>query len=181
MNSEIDLSEFDCKNKDLSDFLKTDALPFQEKLMGVTYVFTVDKTPEKIACFFTISNDGLRVDTLINRSAKDRVNKTVPRPKHMRVYPAVKIGRLGVHSDLQRRGIGDELMSFIKSWFIDGNNKTGCKFLLVDAYNTPEVLKYYEKNNFLYLLTPEKEAEYYDKTVETLETRIMFFDLTQLI
>ena len=98
----------------------------------------------------------------------------------MRVYPAVKIGRLGVDEKYHSKGIGTDLMDFIKKWFTDGGNKTG-KFLLVDAYNDPNVLKYYERNGFVYLMNTDREAEYYRKKEEELDTRIMFFDLMQLI
>ncbi len=43
----------------------------------------------------------------------------------MRSYPAVLIGRLGVHKDYrsiegEEDNTGKQLMDFIKSWFIDG-------------------------------------------------------------
>jgi len=180
LSSKIKLKDFNCGNADLDEFLKNDALPFQKQLLGVTYVFTDDKSNNQVVCFFTISNDGLRVDTLYN-SAKKKVNKSIPHPKHMRVYPAVKIGRLGVDEKYHSKGIGTDLMDFIKKWFTDGGNKTGCKFLLVDAYNDENVLKYYERNGFVYLMNPDREAEYYRKKEEELDTRIMFFDLMQLI
>lgn len=36
-------------------------------------------------------------------------------------------------------------MSFIKDWFRHEDNKTGCRFIVVDAYNEDKVLRYYEK------------------------------------
>ena len=40
-------------------------------------------------------------------------------------------------------------MSFIKDWFRHEDNKTGCRFIVVDAYNEEKVLRYYEKNGFV--------------------------------
>lgn len=40
-------------------------------------------------------------------------------------------------------------MTFIKDWFRHEDNKTGCRFIVVDAYNEERVLKYYDKNGFL--------------------------------
>jgi hypothetical protein len=40
-------------------------------------------------------------------------------------------------------------MDFIKVLFRT-NNRTGCRFLIVDALNRPETLHYYEKNGFRY-------------------------------
>ena len=67
----------------------------------------------------------------------------------MRRYPAVLIGRLGINVDFRHQGIGSELLDFIKSWFIDEENKTGCRFLIVDAYNCMVPLGFYQKNLIL--------------------------------
>ena len=82
--------------------------------------------------------------------------------------PAAKIGRLGVASAHNRRGYGTKILDFLKYWFSTGN-KTGCRFLLVDAYNKDKVTGFYKKNGFQFL-TEKDEAE---------ETRIMYFDLTK--
>jgi len=52
-------------------------------------------------------------------------------------------------------------MNFIKSWFIDGTNKTGCRFIVVDFYNEMRPLRYYSNYGFISLFTSEnKEKEY---------------------
>ncbi|MGE8290276.1 MAG: hypothetical protein ACN6ON_01310 [Sphingobacterium sp.] len=58
----------------------------------------------------------------------------------MKSFPAVLIGRLGVsihfrNLENEEKSIGDQLMDFNKSWFIDHANKTGCRFIVVDSYN----------------------------------------------
>ena len=35
----------------------------------------------------------------------------------------------------QHLHIGTEVMDFIKSWFVEPYNKTGCRYLVVDTYN----------------------------------------------
>ena len=47
-------------------------------------------------------------------------------------------------------------MNFIKTWFVQEDNKTGCRFLVVDAYNQPKVLSFYERNKFKYLYATEE-------------------------
>ena len=74
----------------------------------------------------------------------------------MRRFPGVLIGRLGVSQEFQGKEIGTELMDFIKSWFVD-SNKTGCRFLIVDAYNDRNTLNYYESNGFKYLFSTENQ------------------------
>ena len=73
-------------------------------------------------------------------------------------------------------------MDFIKTLF-RLNNRTGCRFLIVDAKNRPEALNYYEKNGFKYLIEDEKlEAKYVGIGVGhlPLNTRLMYFDLLNL-
>ena len=82
--------------------------------------------------------------------------------------PAVKIGRLATASLLQGDGIGTKILDIVKMWFTKGN-KTGCRFIIVDANNNPRTLSFYKKNGFLFL--DEHSTSKEDKT------RLMFFDL----
>ena len=63
-----------------------------------------------------------------------------------------------------------------------GNNKTGCRFIVVDAYNDERVIRYYTANGFIMLFSSEsQEKEYYNlDDSATLATRLMFFDLILL-
>lgn len=78
----------------------------------------------------------------------------------------MKIGRIGVNKEYQRRDIGTQMIDFIKRFFIL-ENKTGCRFLTVDAYNKPRILKFYEDNGFTF---------YTEKDVNK-QTRTMKYDL----
>lgn len=179
-------NEFDCGNQDLNEFFSKDLIPYSFELLGKSYCFTLDKDPKVITCAFTIANDSIKTLHLPN-SRKRKVILEIPREKHMRSYPAVLIGRLGVHKDFriiegEKQRTGDQLMDFIKSWFIDGNNKTGCRFIVVDAYNDECVIRYYTANGFIMLFSSEsQEKEYYNlDDSATLATRLMFFDLILL-
>ena len=166
---------FSCGNADLDEFFMKDSIPYMDKLLGKTYCYLLDKDPSIIVCAFTLSNDSVRVDHLPN-NRKKKINNAIPHEKQMRRYPAVLIGRLGVSKDFSGIGVGTELMAFIKRWFIHPNNKTGCRFLAVDSYNTEHTLKYYEKNGFNYLFSTEaQEAESSDLT-HPLKTRYMYYD-----
>ncbi|MFT6602344.1 MAG: hypothetical protein ACJAZZ_001491 [Dokdonia donghaensis] len=177
---------FDCDHQDLNDFFTNDVDNYSSELLGKTYCFTLDEDPTIIVCAFTISNDSIKTTHLPN-SRKKKVIKEIPRPKHMRSYPAVLIGRLGVHKDYrniegEEERTGKQLMDFIKSWFIDGANKTGCRFIVVDSYNEIGPLKYYTRNEFIPLFsTEEQEKEFTGLPSEAeLTTRLMFFDLIVL-
>jgi hypothetical protein len=172
---------FECENEDLNDFFLNDCINYSKKLLGKSYCFTLDEDETKIVCAFTISNDSIKVNTLPN-NRKRVVNKTIPREKQFKSYPAVLIGRLGVNIKFGRQGIGTELMDFIKSWFIDKENKTGCRFIVVDSYNTENAKNYYLKNNFYFLFsTEQQEKEHMGlSSTDELKTRLMFFDLITL-
>ena len=161
---------FSCGNADLDEFFQHDAPLYSKQMLGKSYCFRLDENQSVIVCAFTLSNDSIRVDIIPN-SREKKVQKNIPRSKQMRRYPGVLIGRLGINIDFAHRGVGSELMEFIKSWFIDAANKTGCRFLIVDAYNEDIPLGYYRKNG---------ENTGFDKETR-LRTRLMYFDLISLV
>jgi len=172
---------FECSNLDLNDFFQNDCIAFANELMGKTYCFTLDSDSKNIVCSFTISNDGIKTSILPN-ARKKKVLKNIPSQKRFKSYPAVLIGRLGVSKEFTSLGIGTELLNFIKSWFIERDNKTGCRFIIVDSYNTNEALNFYKKNGFNFLFSSEEQ----EKTAtdvsndSQIKTRLMYFDLITL-
>jgi len=160
------LSAFDSGDSDLNDFLKNDALLYQEALLSVTYL-ALNKQNLTIA-FFSLSNDSLNDKGYENWN---KLNRKIKNSKRRKDYPAVKITRLGIDKIFQGKQLGCQIINFIKDWFTD-DYKTGCRFILVDAYNNHTVLKFYEKNNDFNFLTEKDGNE---------KTRIMFFDLMELI
>ena len=104
--------------------------------------------------------------------------------KPLRRYPGVLIGRLGVCSEFTGQGIGSEVLDYIKGWFFSSSNKTGCRFIIVDAVNDTRVLSFYIRNDFQPLFTTEEQDFSYlmgkkDIPVQ-LDTRLMYFDLLKL-
>jgi Acetyltransferases len=170
---------FSCGHDDLDDFFNNDTHNYSLQLLGKSYCFRLNKDTNVIVCAFTVSNSSIKIDGLPNRGRK--IKKEIPREKQLRNYPAVLIGRLGVNTNYRGKGIGSELMDFIKLWFVSPQNKTGCRFVLVDAYNTPKTIKYYQDNGFDFIFSSEKtEKEYYHIKNDDLKTRSMYFDLIRL-
>ncbi len=149
-----DKYSFDCGDQDLTEFFLKDAIPHKRELIGVTYFF-YDESHKQAISFFTVSNDAVRTD-----SFKDEL----PEGKRYSFYPAVKIGRFGVNKEFQGQGVGTQMMSYIK-WFFVSTNKTGCRFLTVDAYNKPEILDFYNKKNGFNFLS-EKDANKQTRTMK---------------
>lgn len=180
-NIAVICDNFDCEHSDLNDFFHNHCVSYYNELLGKTYVFTLNENPSTIVCAFTISNDSIKTINL-PKSGKRRINKNIPHVKQMRSYPAVLIGRLGVNKVFKHNNIGTELMNFIKAWFVDRNNKTGCRYILVDAYNEEAPLRYYRKNQFTELFATEDEEREFLKIKgnDKLRTRLLCFDLIVL-
>ena len=146
------LSFFSCGDKDLDEFFQCDAAAYEHALFGKTYAF-IDKRNNNITSMFTISNGGIQA-----KQMRRKLRENVPYPKRLiHNYPSVLIGRLAVSAKFQGNGIGSEILDFLKIWFSDSHNKTGCRFLAVDAYNIHSVLKFYEDNEFSFVFKSENE------------------------
>ena len=169
---------FTCGDTDLDDFFHNDADRYAAELMGKTYCWITEQKPHRIVALFTLANDSIKTLHL-DKTTRNRLNRPIDNPKRGRSYPATLIGRIGVNQEFQGMNVGSQLMQFIKDWFRHEDNKTGCGFLVVDAYNNPRTLHFYERNDFRFLHTDEvEERAYYDiPCEETIATRLMYFDL----
>lgn len=159
------IKQFNCDDTDLDAFLLTDASQHSAQLFSVTYLL---ETNTETAAFFTLVNDKIKIEESKSKSFwKSQVSKNIPYIKRKSDYPAVKLGRLGVNNIYKGLGVGTEILDFIKIWFVD-KNKTGCRFITVDAYG--QSLGFYEKNNFNYLTDKDHGKD----------TRLMYFDLIRI-
>ena len=90
------------------------------------------------------------------------------------------IGRLGVSTEFNGQGVGSQLIEAIRNLcFI---RFSGCvRFLLVDAYNEPAVIGFYQKNDFTPVFSTEDQEKktYGQSSSDVLRTRYMFFDMIQ--
>ena len=174
---------FLCGNEDLDDFFAHDAIPYAHFLMGKSYCFRLCSDPTKKVSAFTISNDSIRIYDL-PRSRRDYMKSLTHHEKPLRRYPGVLIGRLGVSSDFAGQGIGSEALQFFKGWFFSSSNKTGCRFVIVDAVNEPQVIAFYEKNDFHCLFSSEEQEFLYTGGKKgqpaVLNTRLMYYDLLEM-
>ena len=69
---------------------------------------------------------------------------------------------------MKGQSVGTFLLNFIKSYFVI-DNKTGCRFLTVDAY--AEAVPFYLKNGFIPLNEEDADAD----------TRLLYFDLATIV
>lgn len=160
------LKPFYCGEGDLDGFYKDDAIPHLDQLLAVTYFF---EARDHAVGFFSVQNDSINKANS-STGIFSGIKNNMPEGKRYVFFPAVKIGRLGVHSDYQRCKIGTQIIDFIKALFIV-KNKTGCRFITVDAYNKPGVLSFYQNNGFEFLSHKDNKRK----------TRSMYFDLITFI
>jgi GNAT superfamily N-acetyltransferase len=154
---------FCCGDDDLNEFIKEDALAHKDELMAETYVLKQVMGEAPVA-FVSFCNDSIPLTQLQGKSKRAIPNKKRFYP----TMPAVKIARLGVRSDLHGKNIGTLIINMSKRFFTT-ENRTGCRFITVDAYNKEEVISFYGKNDFI----PLKEQK-------NPNTIIMYLDLKRL-
>ncbi|MCM1066649.1 MAG: GNAT family N-acetyltransferase [Muribaculaceae bacterium] len=171
---------FFCQDADLDDFFANDAFLYNDELLGRTYAWINTSAPKDIIGLVTLANDSIKAKN-ITSAARNRLQRSINNAKRGINYPAVLIGRLGVSADYRGKGlsIGSQILDFLKDWFKSNDNKTGCRFLVVDAYNNEATIRFYEKNGFKPLYKSEEEERNFLglKSDDLLETRFMFFDL----
>ena len=159
------LFTFDCGDKDLNEYFHKDALLHKEALISQTYHLKATEDFDLSVALIDLCNDSIRL-TRFGQIPDLPENKRYP------FLPAVKITRLGVSLPFQGLGVGSHLINMVKRLFIT-QNRTGCRFLTVDAYNNinQKAIKFYQKNGFQHFSDKDKNKK----------TRAMFFDLKRLL
>lgn len=176
-----DTKGFCCGDKDLDEFFTNDCFAYAKQLLGKTYFYRLKANPHTVVCAFTLANAGIRVSDLPNARRK-KIETNIPHVKALKDYPAVLVARLGVSEDFRSKHIGSDALEYIKGWFIDPYNKTGCRYVLVDAYNHATTLAFYASNGFTTVFSTELQEKEYRHIDEgaPLNTRLMYFDLMPL-
>ncbi len=162
------VSDFDCNDEDLNDFLLNEANLYRNALLSVTYVVE-DKKSKSVLAYFSLSNDKVSLSDFESKTEFNRFRKhKFVNEKRLRSYPAIKIGRLAISKKAQHQSIGTYLLEFIEDYFMI-DNKSGCRFVTVDAY--VNAIPFYIKNNYQFLNNDDEDKR----------TRLMYFDLASLL
>lgn len=161
LTSDYVISEFDCGDSDLNEFLSEDAKHFLEKRIANTFILEDDG---RIAAYFCLLND--KVSRLeITNSRWKKIKDSFPEGKRFRSYPSIKIGRFAVSLNYRGRNIGSDLMDSIKQILNTEMSRSAFRFITVDAYLS--AVPFYERNGFIQLKQKEEDEH----------TRLMFFDM----
>ena len=176
LNEKQLILDFDCGNADLNDFFNHEALQYKRQMLSQTCFFQ-HKINRKIVCAFSFSASSIKTADLPNNRRK-KVKEYIPREKTLKSYPGILIGRLGVSQKFSRQGVGSQLLNAIKHFCLLQFSDF-VRFLLVDAYNEPDIINYYQKNYFTTVFSTEEQEKksYQQEPSEQLQTRYMFYDM----
>lgn len=178
---------FECKERDITEFFKTKYADYADQLLGKSHCY-ISKEDNRIVAAFTVANSSIRADLLPN-NLRNKLNRSIPNEKRRPQYPAVLVGQIAVSLEYKGLHIGDELLDSIKAWFVDPLNKTGCRYVVVDAINHPKVIDFYQRNGFIFMFSSEEDEWRFFRdrrnseekmTMEPLHNRVMYFDLILL-
>lgn len=147
---------FDCGNDDLNEYFRIDSIPHRAEYLTQSYCLLYSGSRELLA-LLDFCNDSVKLKDYVEFVRLDQ-------SKQHSSLPAVKLTRFGVRKDLQGLHIGTYIMNMVKAFFVS-DNRTGCRFLTVDAY--PDVVGFYQKNGFFLMTQTDKRKQ----------TRAMAFDL----
>lgn len=157
LNSATKILPFECGDEDLNSFLSNKAIAYKKELLATTYIL---ESEEKTIAYLSIYNDSLAVQEkhFASKSALERtIKKIMDHPKrHLRQFPAIKIGRLAVCKETKetRKGIGRGLVNYVINLALEQNSNCACQLITVDAYS--ESLDFYTKLGFKFLSEKDK-------------------------
>lgn len=162
------IKSFDCGDADLNDFILNESVYYRNALLAVSYTVEKKDNRNEVIAYFSLANDRISLGDFENKTEFNRFRKhRFVNEKRLKSYPAVKICRLGVDLSMKGFSVGTFLLNFIKSYFVV-DNKTGCRFLTVDAYAA--AIPFYLKNGFIPLNDEDANSP----------TRLLFFDLATI-
>ena len=170
IDSSTIIKAFDCGDEDLNEFLLEKSKDYQQELLATTFV--IENETQTLA-YYSIFNDSFRIEdvSFASKNAfKNFLRLLLPHPKrHLKSYPAIKIGRLAISKQAQKLGLGRKIIDTVIDFAIKQNEHCACKFILVDAYK--DALGFYEKMQFKYFSDNDSKDE----------IRQMYLNITPII
>ena len=130
LTPDYELTDFDCGDEQLNNFLFEDAKPSLELRVANTFILEDDG---RIAAYFCILNDKVSKDEVIGSRWK-KIRSNFPQSKQFRSYPTIKIGRFAVSKDYRGQQVGRRLMNIVKDLLHHSASNSAFRFITVDAY-----------------------------------------------
>ncbi len=151
---------FDCGHDDINEYFRVDVKWHKEELLTQTYCLYESSAPMLVLALLDFCNDTVQLKKL-----PPGIDPRIRYP----FLPAVKLTRFGVAKQFQRKSVGTHALNMAKKFFTT-DNRTGCRFMTVDARNDTGVINFYERNRFNLFNDKDKSSD----------SRSLFFDLKRL-
>jgi GNAT superfamily N-acetyltransferase len=135
LRADHDLSEFDCGEPSLDDWLRRRALQNEESGASRTYVVCAG---QKVVGYYALA-----VGAVAHAEAPGRVRRNMPDP-----VPVMIVGRLAVHKNYQGRKIGPALLRDAVLRTLQAAEIAGVRAILVHAISE-RARKFYEDCGFI--------------------------------
>ncbi|MDE6498231.1 MAG: GNAT family N-acetyltransferase [Muribaculaceae bacterium] len=114
---------------------------FFQKEVGACYKYRyvtpykcVNADTREIIGAFTLANDLVTLPQDEMETICDAIPEYAAIFAQQSSYPAINISHLAIRKDMQRKGIGQKIVNFVRITYT-ANRSAGCQFLTVDALN----------------------------------------------
>lgn len=178
LTEEHDLSDFDCGDEDLNNFLKDDALAQQQEKLNVTKLVMCDG---KIIGYTSLLTDTLKLKNIKDEKLRLKIKGKLGVTSKNREISAVKIGRFAIDRRYSGKGIGSHILDNILGNLKKiSENDVGFRFIIVEGY--AKAFNFYVvKNGFISLEKDEKKVENIDFISQRDPTKrfTLYFDLNR--
>ena len=128
------VSSFCCKEDDLNDFIKNDALIAHSNMTSRTYLCYLNGI---VVGFATLAAATIEVKSVEEPPIEGYTPKT---------YPCIKLARFAVDKNYEGKGIGPYLLRWVMGKFYQISDEIGCRYITVDSKKRS--MLFYEKHDF---------------------------------
>lgn len=134
-----EVSDFDCGDEPLNNYLKRHAWTNQQKVsIGVTYIAVDESAPRAVLGYFTLATSSV---------PRERFPKKFVRGFPPYDLPLILLARLAVDNRFSGRGLGHALISEALKITLRVADEVGCRCIITDAY--PEKTGWYARYGFI--------------------------------
>lgn len=161
---------FDSGEPEIDDFILTkEALEFERDSEGRTSLVFLNG---ELVAYYTLSSDSLRSEYVESKKLSGAYKKA--KKEKLEVYPALKIGRLGVQRWWHRRGVGTAIVRRVVAIAVRGPAAT--RFITLRA--KPPAVPFYQALGFEMTLEVHRERGKINRTMylDTLPLRDAVLD-----
>jgi len=124
LSKDYDFGSFNCGDKDINEFFKTDALVYNEQKIASTFLFVLNN---EILGFFSVAADSIKLK-VSEKESHNIQNKPISE------FPAAKIARIGRDVKYKNQKIGENILKWAVGYIMKCSEMMAVRFVTVDSY-----------------------------------------------